>query len=46
MITTDNYFNKTTALDFSAYPDALKKGHEFVVKATGNDFSWSSYHPS
>jgi hypothetical protein len=46
MITISNYFNKINTLDFSALPEALKKGHEFVVKATGNGASWASYQSS
>jgi hypothetical protein len=46
MITIDNYFNKINTLDLSSFPDALKKGHEFVAKATGNGSSWVSYHSS
>ncbi len=46
MITIDNYFNKVNTLDFSSFPDALKKGHEFVTKATANGSSWVSYHSS
>jgi len=46
MITIDNYFNKANTIDFSSFPDALKKGHEFVTKATANGSSWVSYHSS
>ncbi|MFN8291013.1 MAG: hypothetical protein U0U70_12220 [Chitinophagaceae bacterium] len=46
MITIDNYVNKVNALDLSSLPDALKKGHEFVLKATNNGSSWVSYHSS
>jgi len=46
MITIDNYFNKVNSLDFSSFPDALKKGNEFVQKATSNGASWVSYHSS
>lgn len=46
MITIDNYFNKVNALDFSNFPDALKKGNEFVLKVTSNGSSWVSYHSS
>lgn len=46
MITIDNYFNKVNSLDFSSYPDALKKGNEFVEKATNNGASWVPYHSS
>lgn len=44
MITIDNYFNKIT--DLSTYPEALQKGHEFVLKATNKGTNWMSYHNS
>ena len=40
MITIDNYFNKTGSFDLKSLPEALKKGHEFVLKATNNGASW------
>lgn len=46
MITIDNYFNKIAKTDFSSLPEALKKGNEFVLKATNNGSSWTSYHSS
>lgn len=46
MITIDNYFNKIAKTDFSSLPEALKKGNEFVLKATNNGSSWASYHSS
>lgn len=46
MITIDNYFNKIAKTDFSSLPEALKKGNEFVIKATNNGASWTSYHSS
>lgn len=46
MITIDTYFDKIARIDFSALPDAQKKGHELVVKATNNGASWASYHSS
>lgn len=46
MITTDNYFNEIGKVDFSALPDALKKGSEFIIKATNNGASWTAYHSS
>lgn len=46
MITIDNYFNKINELDISTFPDALKKGHEFILKATRDGASWTSYHGS
>ncbi len=46
MITIDNYFNKVNTLDFSSFPDAIKKGHEFILKVTNNGAGWVSYHSS
>lgn len=46
MITIDNYFNKIAKTDFTLLPEALKKGNEFVLKATNNGSSWASYHSS
>lgn len=46
MITIDNYFNKVNSQTLSSYPEVLRKGHEFVMKATQNGASWVSYHSS
>ncbi|MGC4036092.1 MAG: hypothetical protein QM764_09025 [Chitinophagaceae bacterium] len=46
MIATNNYFKQVDNIDFSALPDAFKKGHEFLVKATNNGESWLSYQSS
>ncbi|MBA4446141.1 hypothetical protein FHL01_12610, partial [Cylindrospermopsis raciborskii CS-506_C] len=46
MITIDNYFNKVNSLDLKSLPEALRKGHEFILKATSNGSSWVSYHSS
>jgi hypothetical protein len=46
MITIDNYFNKINELDISTFPDALKKGHDFILKATRDGTSWTSYQGS
>lgn len=46
MITIDNYFNKVNSFDLKSLPEALKKGHEFVLKATSNGSNWVSYHSS
>lgn len=46
MIATNNYFNKVTTINFSDLPEAFKKGHEFLVKATNNGESWASYQSS
>ena len=46
MIATNNYFTQVNNIDFSSLPEAFKKGHEFLVKATNNGESWSSYQSS
>lgn len=46
MITIDNYFNEIGKVDLSALPEAIKKGSEFVIKATNNGASWTAYHSS
>jgi hypothetical protein len=46
MITIDNYFNKVNSFDLKSLPEALRKGNEFVLKATNNGASWVSYHSS
>jgi len=46
MININNYFSQVSSIDFNALPDALKKGNEFVIKATQNGSSWASYESS
>jgi hypothetical protein len=46
MITIDNYFNKIQAIDFTSFPDALKKGHEFILKGSKSGASWTFYSSS
>lgn len=46
MIATNNYFNKVSTINFSQLPEAFKKGHEFLAKATNNGESWTSYQSS
>src|SRR5258706_11117084 len=46
MIATNNYFNHVNNIDFSSLPDAFKKGHEFLAKATNNGEDWTSYQSS
>lgn len=43
MITIDNYFQKIKQIKFSGLPEAINKGHEFVVKITSNGESWNLY---
>lgn len=46
MITIDNYFHKTPELNFSQLPEALRKGHEFILKGSKNGASWTFYSSS
>jgi len=46
MITIDNYFQKITDIDFSTLPEALRKGHEFILKGSTNGASWTFYSSS
>src|SRR6266498_2408387 len=46
MIATNNYFKQIDSIDFSSLPEAFKKGHEFLVRATDNGNSWTSYQSS
>jgi len=46
MITIDNYFHKITDIDFSILPEALRKGHEFILKGSKNGESWRFYSSS
>lgn len=43
MITTDNYFDYIKKINISSLPENLKKGHEFVDKATRGGSSWEAY---
>jgi len=46
MITIDNYFHKITDINFSRLPEALRKGHEFILKGSKNGESWTFYSSS
>lgn len=46
MITIDNYFGKTSNIDFSKMNDVLRKGNEFVLKITDEGSNWDNYHVS
>lgn len=46
MINHNNYYDKIKNIDFYNLPDALKKGHEYVNKATNSGVSWEAYHSS
>jgi hypothetical protein len=46
MINQNNYFDKEKSIDFYNMPDAIKKGHDYVNKATSNGTSWEAYHGS
>ena len=46
MITTSNYYDKVKSIDFHNLPEALRKGNEYVNKATNNGAGWEAYHGS
>jgi hypothetical protein len=46
MITIDNYFNTIPSINFSELPEALRKGHEFILKGSKNGASWTFYSSS
>jgi hypothetical protein len=46
MITIDNYFHKIAGVDLSRLPEALIKGHEFIIKGSKNGASWTFYSSS
>jgi len=46
MITIHNYFDKVQHVDLQSLPEALRKGHDFVSRATSNGVSWDTYHAS
>jgi hypothetical protein len=46
MITTSNYFEEVERIGVSTLPEALKKGHDLVVKSTSNGTNWGNYHNS
>lgn len=46
MITVENYFKEIGKVDLTNLPEAIQKGHEFILKATSNGSSWASYHSS
>lgn len=44
MFTTDNYYSAASSLQFATMPETLRKGHEFIEKATSGGADWSAYH--
>jgi hypothetical protein len=46
MITVNNYFEQVTSIGTERLPETLKKGHDLVVKSTGNGTSWATYQNS
>jgi hypothetical protein len=46
MITVENYFKEIGKVDLTNLPEPIRKGHEFILKATSNGSSWASYHSS
>ncbi|MFT3843672.1 MAG: hypothetical protein QM725_01365 [Lacibacter sp.] len=46
MITINNYISEIQSLVTADFPEALRKGHSFLLKATNNGSSWTSYQSS
>jgi len=46
MITVNNYFVEVERIGIDNLPETLKKGHDLVVKSTGNGTSWTNYQNS
>ncbi len=46
MINISNYYSVTKNIDFNSFPEAIKKGHEFVNRTTQNGTDWSAYNTS
>jgi hypothetical protein len=46
MFTIENYFDDIRHINLSKYPEAVQKGHEFVLKITNNGANWDNYHAS
>src|SRR5579862_9837111 len=46
MITIDNYFPEIARLDLNSFPEAIRKGHELVLKVTNEGHSWEDYEQS
>src|SRR5687767_319834 len=46
MFTIENYFDDIRHVNLSKYPEAIQKGHEFVLKITSNGANWDNYHAS
>lgn len=45
-INQSNYYTIASQTDFTSLPEALKKGHDFVAKATENGQTWNAYYSS
>src|SRR6202011_734276 len=46
MIATNNYFKEIDKIDFSIMPEAFRKGHEFLERATDRGNNWTTYQSS
>lgn len=46
MIATNNYFKEIDKIDFSSLPEAFRKGHDFLERATDRGNNWTSYQSS
>jgi hypothetical protein len=46
MITANNYFEEVKRIGVDNLPETLRKGHDYVIKSTGNGSTWNNYHNS
>ncbi|MFL5789569.1 MAG: hypothetical protein ACJ748_16030, partial [Flavisolibacter sp.] len=46
MFTIENYFDDIRHVNLSNYPEAIQKGHEFVLKISNNGSNWDNYYAS
>jgi hypothetical protein len=46
MITIDNYFDATRNFIWDNYPEAIRKGHDYVKMATDEGAHWTNYYSS
>jgi hypothetical protein len=46
MITIDNYFDATSNIIWDNYPEAIRKGHDYLKMATDEGAHWTNYYSS
>ena len=46
MTNIKDYWDKISKIEFSTFPEALMKGHEYLLKVTSNGENWNIYNSS